>query len=151
MLQRIVDLAATGFEAAGTLAMAVGAVVAVIQVFVRPTRVDRDVVLEFRQRLGRAIIVGLELLVAADILRTVSVRPTLNEVLVLGIIVAIRTFLSFSLEVELKGRWPWQEGGAGRKTRPEPRARQRCGSYSSSTSLATNFTSAATVLPASSS
>jgi uncharacterized membrane protein len=115
MLQRMVDLAATGFEAGGTLAMAVGAVVALLQVFVGPTRAARDVVLEFRQRLGRAIILGLELLVAADILRTVSVRPTLNEVLVLGIIVAIRTFLSFSLEVELKGRWPWQ--GTGR--RPE--------------------------------
>jgi uncharacterized membrane protein len=115
MLQRMVDLAATGFEAGGTLAMAVGAVVALLQVFVGPARAARDFVLEFRQRLGRAIILGLELLVAADILRTVSVRPTLNEVLVLGIIVAIRTFLSFSLEVELKGRWPWQ--GTGR--RPE--------------------------------
>jgi uncharacterized membrane protein len=110
MLPRIVDLAATGFEAGGTLAMAVGALVAVIQVFVGPGRAARDVVLEFRQRLGRAVILGLELLVAADILRTVSVKPTLREVLVLGIIVAIRTFLSFSLEVELKGRWPWQEG-----------------------------------------
>jgi uncharacterized membrane protein len=113
MLQRIVDVAATGFEAGGTLAMAVGAIVALVQVFARSDRAARDVVHEFRQRLGRAIILGLELLVAADILRTVSVRPTLREVLVLGIIVAIRTFLSFSLEVELKGRWPWQESRRG--------------------------------------
>ena len=109
VLQQIVDLSASLFEASGTLVMALGAVVALIQVLVKPTRADHNVVLEFRQRLGRAIILGLELLVGADILRTVSMKPTLQEVLVLAIIVAIRTFLSFSLEVELKGRWPWQE------------------------------------------
>ena len=62
----------------------------------------------FRNRLGRAIILGLELLVAADILRTISTEPTLRQVLVLGVIVLIRTFLSFSLEIELERRWPWQ-------------------------------------------
>ena len=80
----MVDLAATGFEAGGTLAMALGTVVAVIQVIAGPARPGRDVVLEFRQRLGRAIVLGLELLVAADILRTVSMKPTLQEVAVLG-------------------------------------------------------------------
>ena len=54
--------------------------------------------------------VPLELLVAADILRTISTQPTITEVAVLGGIVLIRTFLSFSLEVELEGRWPWQRG-----------------------------------------
>lgn len=62
----------------------------------------------YRQRLGRAILLGLELLVAADIIRTVAVTPTLQNAGVLGIIVVIRTLLSFSLEVELEGRWPWQ-------------------------------------------
>jgi len=62
-----------------------------------------------RQRLGRAILLGLELLVAADIIRTVAVTPTFTSAGVLGIIVVIRTFLSFSLEVELEGRWPWQK------------------------------------------
>ena len=114
MLPQFVQLAASGFEAAGTLVMALGAVVALIQVIAR-ARGAQNVVLELRQRLGRAIILGLELLVAADILRTVSVAPTLRQVVVLGMIVAIRTFLSFSLEVELKGRWPWQEG----RRRPE--------------------------------
>jgi uncharacterized membrane protein len=61
----------------------------------------------FRQRLGRAILLGLELLVAADIIRTVAVTPTLESAGVLGMIVVIRTVLSFSLEVELEGRWPW--------------------------------------------
>ncbi|WP_241657520.1 DUF1622 domain-containing protein [Aurantiacibacter suaedae] len=62
---------------------------------------------EFRRMLGRSILVGLELLVAADIIRTVAVEPTLESVMVLGGIVIIRTFLSFSLEVEIDGRWPW--------------------------------------------
>lgn len=61
-----------------------------------------------RRSLGRAILLGLEILVAADIIRTVAVEPTFDSVLVLGGIVLIRTFLSFSLEVELEGRWPWQ-------------------------------------------
>jgi uncharacterized membrane protein len=62
----------------------------------------------FRKSLGRSILVGLELLVAADIIRTVAIEPTLRSVAVLGAIVLIRTFLSFSLEVEIDGRWPWQ-------------------------------------------
>lgn len=62
-----------------------------------------------RQRVGRAILLGLEILVAADIIRTVAVSPTLESAGVLAIIVAIRTMLSFSLEVELEGRWPWQQ------------------------------------------
>ena len=62
----------------------------------------------FRQGVGRAILLGLEFLVAADIIRTVALSPTLRSASVLGIIVLIRTFLSFALEVELNGRWPWQ-------------------------------------------
>ncbi|MGQ0607556.1 MAG: DUF1622 domain-containing protein [Chloroflexota bacterium] len=61
-----------------------------------------------RQSIGRGILLGLELLVAGDIIRTVAIAPTFTSVGVLAGIVAIRTFLSFSLEVELSGRWPWQ-------------------------------------------
>jgi uncharacterized membrane protein len=57
---------------------------------------------------GRSILLGLEFLVAADIIRTVAVQPSLQNVAVLGLIVLIRTFLSFSLEVEIDGRWPWR-------------------------------------------
>ncbi|WP_026341784.1 DUF1622 domain-containing protein [Actinomadura atramentaria] len=67
----------------------------------------------FRQSLGRAILLGLEILVAGDIIRTVAATPTLNSVAVLAAIVAIRTVLSFSLEVELTGRWPWQGRSRG--------------------------------------
>jgi len=62
---------------------------------------------EYRQQLGRAILLGLEFLVAGDIINTVAVDPTFRSVGVLAGIVAIRTFLSFSLEVEIEGRWPW--------------------------------------------
>lgn len=63
---------------------------------------------DFRSSFGRSILLGLEFLVAADIINTVAVTPTLMSVLVLAGIVAIRTALSFSLEVEIEGRWPWQ-------------------------------------------
>lgn len=62
----------------------------------------------YRQRIGKAVLLGLEILVAADIIRTVAVSPTFTSVGVLAVIVAVRTFLSFTLEVELEGRWPWQ-------------------------------------------
>lgn len=62
----------------------------------------------YRQDLGRGILLGLEFLVAADIIRTVATEPTLQGVLVLGLIVLIRTFLSMALQVELEARWPWQ-------------------------------------------
>ena len=63
---------------------------------------------DYRQGVGRAILLGLEFLVAGDIIRTVAVSPTWESVGILAAIVAVRTFLSFSLEVELEGRWPWQ-------------------------------------------
>lgn len=65
-------------------------------------------------RLGRGILLGLELLVAGDIIHTVAVELTFETVGVLAIIVLIRTFLSFALEVELNGRWPWR-GGRGKE------------------------------------
>ena len=68
--------------------------------------------LGLRQSIGRGILLGLELLVAGDIIRTVAIAPTFATVGVLAGIVAIRTFLSFSLEVELTGRWPWQARAA---------------------------------------
>lgn len=61
----------------------------------------------YRSNLGRAILLGLEFLVAADIINTVAIEPTLQSLAILGGIVLIRTFLSFSLEVEIEGRWPW--------------------------------------------
>ena len=98
---RIVDIAGVGAIAVG---IAIVAAVAARRLVIR----EPDVYTNFRQQLGRAILLGLELLVAADIIRTVAVTPTVESVLVLAGIVLVRTFLSFSLEVELTGHWPWQ-------------------------------------------
>jgi uncharacterized membrane protein len=62
----------------------------------------------YRRRLGRSLLLGLEILVAADIVRTVALQTTLLTILELGLLVLIRTFLSWSIVVEMEGRWPWQ-------------------------------------------
>lgn len=105
---------AKGFEFAGIAVIVVGTLIAFAKAAAMVAHgmgsaTEGDVVPAFRKTLGRSILTGLELLVAADIIRTVAVEPTLQSVLVLGIIVIIRTFLSFSLEVEIDGRWPWQK------------------------------------------
>jgi uncharacterized membrane protein len=64
---------------------------------------------DLRRSLGRSILLGLEILVAADIIRTIAITPTFTSVGVLGLIVVVRTFLSFSLEAELDGQWPWRK------------------------------------------
>lgn len=63
---------------------------------------------KLKVRLGKALLLGLEILVAADIIRTVALEATIESVVVLGMLVLIRTFLSWALVVEIEGRWPWQ-------------------------------------------
>lgn len=102
-----VEYAGLTIDALGVAAIVLGLVVAAVRFFSYGRRCP-DPYRRFRQDVGRGILLGLELLVAADIIRTVAVAPTMQGVLVLGVIVLIRTFLSFTLEVELEGRWPWQ-------------------------------------------
>lgn len=105
----------TAVDAAGVAIVVIGAAFATAR-YVAGFRRDGDrAYREYRQGLGRAILLGLEFLVAGDIIRTVVVDPTLVNVLVLGLIVLIRTFLSMALELELEGRWPWTPKA------PEPR------------------------------
>ena len=96
-------------DAAGVAIIAIGVIAAALGTGLRLLHSERDVYQRFRQQLGRSILLGLELLVAADIIRTVAVTPTLQSVGVLAGIVLIRTFLSFTLELEITGRWPWQK------------------------------------------
>ena len=106
---------ATGVEVAGVGIIVVGTVTATI-IFLHsglatvgwPAAYRR-----YRANLGRGILLGLELLVAADIIGTVAVTPSFESLGVLAVIVLIRTFLSFSLEVEIEGRWPWRRGAGG--------------------------------------
>lgn len=95
-------------DGAGVAVIVVGIVVATWRALFAAPPDGLDRYSAYRQRLGRAILLGLELLVAGDIIKTVAVAPTLQNMAVLGAIVLIRTFLSFSLELEINGRWPWQ-------------------------------------------
>jgi uncharacterized membrane protein len=71
---------------------------------------------EYKHTLGRALLLGLEILVAADVIRTVALEPTFENIAALGLLVVVRTFLSWSLVVEIEGRWPWQPGHTGAET-----------------------------------
>jgi uncharacterized membrane protein len=75
---------------------------------------------DYRANLGRGILIGLELLIAADILKSVVIDPTLESMLVLGGIVVIRTFLSISLDVEINGHWPWETTRLSRTSQEVP-------------------------------
>jgi uncharacterized membrane protein len=74
-----------------------------------------DIYYDSRGTLGRAILLGLEFFVAGDIIRTVAIDQTFSSLGVLGLVVLIRTFLSFALEVELNGHWPWKESELSRR------------------------------------
>lgn len=101
----------TGYaiEAVGVLVVLVGAFMASMA-FVRTFRHLPEGVAytSYRRQLGRSIILGLEFLIAGDIIRTVVVADTLENVAVLGLIILIRSFLSVTLHLEVEGRWPWQ-------------------------------------------
>ncbi|WP_458040497.1 MULTISPECIES: DUF1622 domain-containing protein [Bacteria] len=96
-------------EGAGVAVIVVGAVIASVTALAQLMKRTAGVYRTYRRSLGRAILLGLELLVAGDIIRTVAISPTLESVAVLAAIILIRTLLSFSLELEITGRWPWQK------------------------------------------
>lgn len=112
-----------GFDATGVLVIAGGAVVAAGRMAASASTGKAMDVRRFRQGFGAAIVLGLEFLVAGDIIRTVAVAPTLENVTVLAIIVVIRTVLSMALQVEIEGRWPWQQRGTGSAFEPSPSPR----------------------------
>jgi len=104
-----------GVDVAGILIIVIGASAASM-IFVGRVRGGQssEAYTDYRRSLGRAILLGLEFLVAGDIIRTVAISPTFRSVGVLGAIVVIRTFLSVALQVETEARWPWQPRNAPR-------------------------------------
>lgn len=115
-VKHYIGYVAEAIEIAGVTIMVVGLLYAF---FVFTTRSRLPKAYEaLRLRVGKAILLGLEILVAADIITTITTEPTIQSTLILGLIVLIRTFLSFSLEVELEGKWPWQQGRPARE-RPD--------------------------------
>jgi len=107
--EQVVEAAVRVVEVVGAAIMAFGGLAALIGGIPRALRRDTrsTAYQEMRRNLGRAILLGLEVLIVADIIRTIVVEPTVESVLVLGAIVIIRVLLSFSLEVEMDGVWPW--------------------------------------------
>ena len=101
---------AKGFEAFGVAVLVVGLLWSIVLAAVvwRRTRAGREAYGVLRESFGGVLLLGLEILVAADLIRTVAVAPTLENVAVLGLIVLIRTFLSFSLQIEIEGVPPWR-------------------------------------------
>ncbi len=110
-LEQLVTLAGQVVEVIGVLVIVLGLLLATVLFFLHTQRrrTADDAYTSYRQDIGRALLLGLEIMVAGDIIRTVAVEPSLTSVAVLAGIVLIRTFLSWSLEVEIEGRWPWQE------------------------------------------
>jgi uncharacterized membrane protein len=110
MMTPAIELVGRIVDVVGIAITAIGGGASLAAYLARALRGDAgdDAYRRCRQRLGRAILLGLELLVAGDIIRTVAISPTFGSVGVLAIIVLIRTFLSATLTVEIEGRWPWQ-------------------------------------------
>jgi len=101
-----------GFELAAMLVLTIAFVVAVLSA-IGTWRATKDAQRSYRtlrELFGGGLLIGVEILVAADLVSTVAVDPTLENVTVLGLIVLIRTFLSFSLETEIEGSFPWRRG-----------------------------------------
>ncbi|MFA7115850.1 MAG: DUF1622 domain-containing protein [Bacteroidales bacterium] len=107
-----IDYVTSIIEAIGVLTIFIGLLYSLIVFIISLFKSTLNRFGNLRQTLGKSILLGLEILIAADIITTVSTEPSLESVTVLGLIVLIRTFLSMSLQVELEGKFPWQ------KTRP---------------------------------
>ena len=99
---------AKGVEIVGIIAIMVGTILALVKYTLTRQGINPRSYKILRQQLGKAILLGLEILVAGDIIGTVVTEPTMERVLVLAVIVLIRTFLSLSIEVEIEGKFPWQ-------------------------------------------
>lgn len=121
------ELISTGIEVTGVGIIVIGALAATLTfVYSGLVTVGWPTAFHtYRANLGRGILLGLELLVAADIIGTVAVTPSIDNLLILGLIVLIRTFLSFSLEVEIEGRWPWRQAGEAVARGDPERLRER--------------------------
>jgi len=124
---QIIELVGTAIDGVGVVVLVIGSIYAIICFLLRRHAGTDSPYRTFRQNMGKAILLGLEFLIAGDIIRTVVVSPTIEHVLTLGLVVLLRTFLSTSLQLELEGRWPWQRAGvATNNPLPIPAVQQHC-------------------------
>ena len=108
-IRTYIEYCARALEILGIITIVIGTILAVIQFLLNKQRVTPRSYKILRQELGKAILLGLEILVAGDIIATVVTEPTMERVMILAIIVLIRTFLSLSIQVEIEGKFPWQK------------------------------------------
>lgn len=107
--ERLISVSGLAIEGFGVLVIVIGSMLATVAYIRQYSRAgEGSAYTLYRKRLGRSIVLGLEFLIAGDIIRTVIVADSPENVAVLGMIILIRTFLSFTLHVEIEGRWPWQ-------------------------------------------
>ncbi len=117
--KQVITIVSYAIESFGVIAIVAGSLIATVR-YIRRWRQDpaEDSFQDFRVGVGRSIILGLEFLIAGDVIRTVVVASTLENIGVLALIVVIRTFLSFALAMEVEGRLPWQAHPNNRKEEP---------------------------------
>jgi uncharacterized membrane protein len=108
MIREMIEMVAQGIEIMAVLIILLGIIYGIGRYFFHRMEKVGEAYKRFKDQIGRALLLGLEFLVAADIIRTVALSPTLRNVAMLGVLVLIRTFLSWSLVVEIECRWPWQ-------------------------------------------
>jgi len=106
-MREVIEMAAKGIEALAVLVIVGGIVYGIVRYFLHTRLKVSGAYKRFKDRIGNSLLLGLEFLIAADIIRTVALNPTLQSVAVLGVLVLIRTFLSWALVVEIEGTWPW--------------------------------------------
>lgn len=115
--RQIMNVTGLTLDGVGVLIVAVGSLFSVVRFLLRRGVDFTESYRLLRESVGRAILLGLEFLVAGDIIRSVVVDPTVLKIVTLGMIVLIRTFLSMTLQLEVEGRWPWQRGADARLAR----------------------------------
>ncbi len=113
-IKQLIEWSATSIELLTVVLIVASAIFGTLRFLVHLNRQVNDAYRNYKTHLGKMLILALEFLVAADIIRTVALEQTLPNVAILGLLVLIRTFLSWSLSVEIEGHWPW----AAREERP---------------------------------
>jgi uncharacterized membrane protein len=112
LIREVIEGSALGLELLAVVVIVIAVVFGTVHFLLRIRRQSGDAYQRYKTHLGKALLLGLEFLVAADIIRTVALDPTMEDVLMLGLLVIVRTFLSWALIVEMEGRWPWTAAAA---------------------------------------
>jgi uncharacterized membrane protein len=128
LMRHMIELAGQAIETLAVAIIVIAIVHGTVRYLFHINQKVADAYIRYKVQLGRALLLGLEFLVAADIIRTVALETTMQNVVILGLLVIVRTFLSWSLVVEIEGRWPWR---AGKGRRPDGDDREGYGKMTS--------------------